>query len=74
MIITLHTPQGVVPIDTDTITDEGLEALGLSREWLNTEYIDLFRARELLANSPDVITQPEMWELLRILGRHFGWC
>lgn len=33
---------------------------------------DLKRARELLANSPDVITQPEMWELMRIYGRFHG--
>ena len=35
---------------------------------------DIVRAGELLASSPDVITQPEMWELLRIIGRRFGWC
>lgn len=30
---------------------------------------DIIRAAELLSNSPDVITQPEMWELMRIFGR-----
>lgn len=30
---------------------------------------DIIRATELLANSPDIITQPEMWELMRIFGR-----
>lgn len=30
---------------------------------------DLERARELLSTSPQVITQPEMWELMRIYGR-----
>ncbi len=30
---------------------------------------DIARAAQLLTNSPDVITQPEMWELLRIFGR-----
>lgn len=33
---------------------------------------DIKRARELLASSPEVITQPEMWELMRIYGRHLG--
>ena len=33
---------------------------------------DITRAQELLANSPDVITQPEMWELARIFGRLLG--
>jgi len=33
---------------------------------------DTLRAQELLASSPDVITQPEMWELMRIYGRRFG--
>ncbi len=30
---------------------------------------DILRAQELLHRSPDVITQPEQWELLRIYGR-----
>jgi len=33
---------------------------------------DMARAKELLSNSPDVITQPEMWELMRIFGRLHG--
>ncbi len=33
---------------------------------------DTIRAEELLTNSPEVITQPEMWELLRIFGRRLG--
>lgn len=33
---------------------------------------DRVRAQELLSNSPDVITQPEMWELMRIFGRLHG--
>lgn len=35
---------------------------------------DVVRARELLATSPAVITMPEIWELLRIIGRRSGWC
>ena len=34
---------------------------------------DVERARELLATSPAVITMPEIWELLRIIGHQFGW-
>ncbi|KKK94241.1 hypothetical protein LCGC14_2684850 [marine sediment metagenome] len=34
---------------------------------------DELRARELLANSPDVITLPEIWETLRIFGRRLGY-
>lgn len=34
---------------------------------------DTIRAVELLATSPDVITQPEIWELLRIFGRRLGY-
>lgn len=30
---------------------------------------DRVRALELLSTSPDAITQPEMWELMRIFGR-----
>lgn len=35
---------------------------------------DVTRAMEILECSPDVITQPEIWELLRIIGRRSGWC
>jgi len=34
---------------------------------------DTIRAQELLAASPDVITMPEIWELLRIFGRRLGY-
>lgn len=33
---------------------------------------DRLRAQELLSSSPDVITQPEMWELIRIFGKLLG--
>lgn len=33
---------------------------------------DIVRATELLATSPQVITMPEMWELMRIFGRLHG--
>lgn len=34
---------------------------------------DYLRACELLETSPDVITQPEQWELLRIFARRLGY-
>lgn len=34
---------------------------------------DEVRAAEILATSPDAITMPEMWELLRIYGRRLGY-
>ncbi|MBA7659129.1 hypothetical protein ES703_67094 [subsurface metagenome] len=34
---------------------------------------DTVRAEELLATSPQVITQPDIWELLRIYGRRHGY-
>ena len=34
---------------------------------------DTIRAEEILATSPDVITMPEMWDLLRIFGRRMGY-
>ena len=34
---------------------------------------ETIRAEELLKNSPQVITQPEMWELMRIFGRRLGY-
>lgn len=33
---------------------------------------DRIRAKELLSTSPAAITQPEMWELMRIFGRFHG--
>lgn len=35
---------------------------------------DVVRAMELLGNPPEVITMPEMWELMRIFGRFRGLC
>ncbi len=74
MIIQFHTPSGAAAIDTETVTDNELAALGISRDLLNEEFslLDIARAQVLLANSPDVITQPEMWELLRIFGHRLG--
>lgn len=75
MIIQLHTPEGIYPLDTKTVTDIELAQLGLTREQLNelSGEPDYSRACELLTSSPSVITQPEMWELMRIFGRHMGY-
>lgn len=34
---------------------------------------DYIRTCELLESSPDVITQPEIWELMRLIGRRLGY-
>lgn len=34
---------------------------------------DTIRAEEILGTSPDAITLPEIWELLRIYGRRLGY-
>ncbi|GAH94173.1 unnamed protein product, partial [marine sediment metagenome] len=60
MIIQFHTPTGIVEVDTETVTDSDLAALGLSRADLDAEYGDITRAQELLGTSPSVITQPEI--------------
>ncbi|MBA7652320.1 hypothetical protein ES703_60150 [subsurface metagenome] len=44
-----------------------------SRETEPPPDADTLRAQELLASSPAVITQPQMWELLRIFGRRLGY-
>lgn len=76
MIVELHTPQGVIPIDPETVTDDELAQLGITRDGLYQLLgwdADYLRAQELLASSPQVITQPEMWELMRIIGRKLGY-
>lgn len=75
MIIQFHTPAGVIVIDTAIVTDAELAALGWTRDQLNEEFhlLDIARAQEILAKSPDVITQPEIWELLRIFARRLGY-
>lgn len=75
MIIQFHTPAGIVQVDTETVTDGELAALGITRSQLNEQFdlLAIARAQEILASSPDVITQPEIWELLRIFGRRLGY-
>lgn len=49
----------------------GYEPYEVSDEQLQSEH-DEARATEILATSPNVITMPEIWELLRILIQHQG--
>lgn len=49
----------------------GYEAYEVSDEQLQREH-DEARASEILATSPDAITMPEIWELLRIFARRLG--
>lgn len=48
-------------------------ALFNAREMPPEPDADTLRAQELLATSPSVITQPELWELTRIFGRRLGY-
>lgn len=73
----------------DTSDAEHLALATLAISWRNPlpQEIDLFnsiifslppstdtiRAEEILSLSPPVITMPEMWELLRIFGKHLGY-
>lgn len=49
----------------------GSEPYEVSDEQLQWEH-DQVRAQELLATSPSAITMPDIWELLRIIGRREG--
>lgn len=59
----------------DTIREPTLEELELFESLEPTPPPDpnYVRACELLETSPAVITMPEMWEILRIFGRHLGY-
>jgi len=61
-----------VCVSCPTPTQADLQAFNSQVEILPPDP-DTVRAEELLANSPQVITQPEMWELLRIFGRRLGY-
>jgi len=52
--------------------DEATQALIDNPDYIDPTPPDVIRAREILATSPSVITQPEMWELMRIFGRKLG--
>jgi len=74
-------------MDTTTTEQANLAAVAISHrdatqtelDLYNTQVVitppnpDAIRAAELLASSANVITQPEQWELLRIIGRRLGY-
>lgn len=86
LLCTEHPDVRLLIIDTTDTEDGALLLLAIESADLTLEQIDLFnatvgpyvpdpdtlRAEELLQSSPDVITQPEMWELMRIFGRRLG--
>ncbi len=80
MIIQFHTPKGIVNIDSETVTDEQLAELNITRADLDealgytATYTrqDEARLQEILANSPEVITMPEIWEAIRLLAKQRG--
>lgn len=80
-IIQLHTPSGVIEVNSETVTDEELTALGMTRADLKAILYplsvnptpDYLRACEILSQSPPAMTMIEVWELLRILGKSLGY-
>jgi len=57
MIIQLHTPEGMVGVDSETVTDDELAALGLTRESFN----------ELLPKPKQILSVEEHDALLGLL-------
>jgi len=54
-------------------TQEEIDTLDVENATTSPPSQDTLRAQELLESSPDAITQPEIWELLRIIGRRLGY-
>ena len=67
-----HNELALIALECPTLTQEQ-EALFNSSVVPDMPDPDTLRAEELLSHSPDVITQPEQWELLRIIGRRLGY-
>jgi len=55
---------------TDHLTQE--TRLATQEEIASMPDPDIDRAEEILETSPAAITMPEIWELLRIIGRRLG--
>lgn len=80
-IIHLHTPSGIVKVNTETITDNELAQLDLTRADLERILYplsidpspDYLRACEILSESPPAITMVEIWEFMRITGKRLGY-
>lgn len=87
LLCTIHPNARLLIMNTTDTEDGALILLSLELIDLTQEQIDQFldtiipyvpdpdtiRAEELLQSSPNVITQPEQWELLRIIGRRLGY-
>lgn len=69
---TEHTALLIYAISWNEATPEELERFN-ARVIIREKDADTLRAEELLTASPAVITQPEMWELMRILARRLGY-
>ncbi|MBA7694972.1 hypothetical protein ES703_103588 [subsurface metagenome] len=61
-----------VAIDWQEATAEEIERYN-AQVIIVTPDPDTIRAEEILSTSPDAITGPETWELLRIIGRRLGY-
>lgn len=86
-LLTYGAGQAILIQDTTTEEDEALSILATEvREPTSEELIafeaiekplppdpDYTRACELLSHSPDAIKQPEIWELLRLIGKRLGY-
>ncbi|MBA7590976.1 hypothetical protein ES708_33121 [subsurface metagenome] len=67
-----HAQLSAIALDWNEATPEELELFN-SQVIITPPDPDTIRAEELLITSPAVITQPEMWELVRIFGRRLGY-
>jgi len=72
-IVTLDIPVPNMPLEA-LLYDETTQSLIPNPDY--TPPIadpDTLRAQEILGTSPDAITAPEQWELLRIFGKKLGY-
>lgn len=67
-----HEALSLLAVEVPEVQPEDIQLYNAQVEILPPDP-DTIRAEEILANSPDVITQPEMWELVRIFGRRLGY-
>lgn len=74
--------QDTTPVEHAHLSDFALEVRDATQDEfdrynaripLPTPDPDILRAEELLTSSSNVITQPEIWELVRIFGRRLGY-
>ena len=67
-----HTALATLALSWHDATPEET-ALYASQVTIYTPTPDTLRAEELLALSPPVISMPQIWELMRIIGRRLGY-